>query len=366
MKTVLIRADVSVQTGSGHLRRCLVLAQALKAKGCRIAFLCRARDFDWRALAAGVDECMDLDWEVGAVEDAARVVELYRQLRADAAVIDHYHADDAYQRRLLDGGIRWLQFDGFMRQNFWADWILNANPNADEKKYKALLKRPQTQLLLGTSFALLRQEYGELQVNVTFRPKVQNILLTFGGGDDRGASVFCLEALKRVDPQIGRIVVLTKHNPHYEAIRAWSNHHPQINVRLCVDAPDVAKVMSEADLAVISGGTTVFETAALGIPSLIIAIAGNQEVNGPHWEQTGASLYLKRLDNLKAQTLHDSAMFLINDSQKRARMSETAKRLVDCRGASRVADILKGTAPFKGFEKNPQTKGAVPFIKSYD
>ena len=38
---IIIRTDASLQIGSGHLMRCLTLAEALRESGAKVQFICR-------------------------------------------------------------------------------------------------------------------------------------------------------------------------------------------------------------------------------------------------------------------------------------------------------------------------------------
>ena len=185
MIRILFRCDVSPTIGLGHFRRCLTLAEELKGRGASVLFACRSKGLDVReGLGNIADDWVDLEWSLAPESEVLEVIQLYRQRDIDIAVIDHYGADVPYQKALYRSGIRWLQFDGSARRPLWADWVLNANPAAEEGTYLPLKQRDETRLLLGPAYALLRPEFLKRRQQVSFREKVRKILLTFGGGDD--------------------------------------------------------------------------------------------------------------------------------------------------------------------------------------
>ncbi|MBW1793736.1 MAG: UDP-2,4-diacetamido-2,4,6-trideoxy-beta-L-altropyranose hydrolase [Deltaproteobacteria bacterium] len=341
MSRVLFRCDVSPRVGTGHLRRCLTLAEELKDLGAFVFFACRVADFDVaKELNGAADDWALLSWSLTPESDVDEVVQLYRRYQIDIAVIDHYRVDVQYQKRLYESGVRWLQFDGYAEQPFWADWVMNASPAAKESSYLPLRQRDETRFLLGPAYAFLRREFHQWRSKVKFRKQVQKILLTFGGADDKGATVLCLEAIKSLEPNIERVVLVTTANPRMAEIVNWSEKNENLNVTLHIDKEKVGRCTAEVDIAITAGGMTTFETAAMGLPSLIVQIADNQRLNAGAWQNKGAAIDIGPIEKLDPTFLEHQVSKLINDSQLRISMSHAGKALVDCLGAQRVARIL--------------------------
>lgn len=341
MPRFLFRCDVSPETGMGHLRRCSSLAMELREKGASIFFLCRAAKLDMaRELKGVTDDWTVLDWSLSPESDVQEVIRLYKQQEIDVAVIDHYRADEEYQKQLYGSGIHWLQFDGAARYALWADWVLNASPSAEESLYLSLKRREQLQFILGPAYALLRREFRQWQPQIRFRENVRRILITLGGGDDAGATVFCLEAIRSLDSTTERVVLVNSANPRIAGITDWVEKNSSLNVTLLINEQEIARSMAEADLAIISGGTTTFETAAMGLPSVIIQLADNQKYNAGAWQKLGAAIDIGPFDGLTASAFKHQVDSLVNDSGLRKSMAYTGRAMVDCLGAERVANIL--------------------------
>ena len=350
MGNYLFRCDVSPHVGTGHFRRCLVLARELKDLGADIIFACRMRNFEIRKeLTLLCDDWTTIDWSLSPESDAQEVVKFYKRYQIDITVIDHYRVDVAYQRKLYESGVQWLQFDNCSQQPLWADWVINPRLDAKTCDYSSLRQRDETQFLLGPSYALLRREFSQWHNHTGFNKNVKKILMTFGGGDDKGATVFCLEAIKDIDPAIERVVLATTFNPRLEDIINWKEAHNKVNVKVLIDEKKIGRRMSHMDMAITAGGTTVFEIAAMGLPSLIIQIAENQRGNAIAFNDGNAALFLGAREDISPSYLERQVARLVGNQQLRRSMSQTGKTLVDCFGAKRVAKILVSHRNKKNF-----------------
>ncbi|UPV97949.1 hypothetical protein M0K93_18085 [Paracoccus denitrificans] len=193
---VVFRCTANARIGMGHLARCREMARELGARGqaCHIAGLPDS-------LRQPGDTMLFASWtplpEDGpATEDAARVVALCRTEGTRYLVLDDYRGGDiAYQQVLADAGLRWLQqFDSSGEGDFLAPILVNASPYERPEQYRPRLRNPETRLLFGPRYAVLRPEFARIAVREDGRP-VRRILAAFGGGDDRGALDLVLAAL---------------------------------------------------------------------------------------------------------------------------------------------------------------------------
>lgn len=334
---VVIRTDASARVGLGHLRRCATLGKRLKAMGAEVHFLTRTEDIDPAMEVGGFAQtCVPLDPGLPPVADAVLTADHCRRIGADRLIVDHYQADEAYQLVLRDAGVRWLQFDGAAKMPLWADWVVSMSPAADDAHYRTLQRRAQTRLLLGPRFAILRQEFLDWRAPRPVSRLATRLLLSFGGGDDRGACRACLSALEKGD-KFEVMILSGSHNPQIPSIRQWLDRNPDVRVRLLLDDPDIARHMSGADIALTAGGTTTFETAMLGLPALIVEIADNQAPNARAWQRAGVAIDLGPLEKLDTAHLRAELVKLATDAELRERMAGLGRACVDGHGAERIA-----------------------------
>lgn len=337
---VVVRADASARIGLGHLRRCAALGRRLETAGVDVHFLTKTEDVDPAVEVGGFAKaCIRLEPALQGEADATRATEYCRSIGADRLIVDHYQADEAYQRVLLDAGIRWLQFDGAAKMPLWADWVVSMSPAADEVRYRALQRRPETHMLLGPRYAILRDEFLQWRAPRPVRRQATRLLLTFGGGDDRGACLACLSALPK--SSTFEVTILSgSSNPQIPSIRSWLERNVDIRARLLIDDMAVARHMAEADIAVTAGGTTTFEMAMLGLPALVVQIADNQRANTQAWERAGVAIDLGPLEQLDVDRLRNKLLALADDSVLRERMAARGRESVDGRGVDRISTAI--------------------------
>ncbi|MBI3096121.1 MAG: UDP-2,4-diacetamido-2,4,6-trideoxy-beta-L-altropyranose hydrolase [Rhodocyclales bacterium] len=337
---VVLRADASARVGLGHLRRCATLARRLRTAGAEIHFLAKTEDFD-PALEIGdiAEACVPIDPTLQGEPDAARTAAYCLNAGADRLIVDHYQVDEAYQSVLRDAGIRWLQFDGAANMPLWADWVVSMSAAADEARYRALQRRPETRLLVGPRYAILRDEFLRWRAPRPISLRANRLLLTFGGGDDRGACLACLEAL-RTTTEFEITILSSSYNPQIPSIRSWLERNPAIRGHLLLDDKDVARRMTKADIAITAGGTTTFETAMLGLPALVIQIADNQRANSQALERAGVAIDLGPLEQLDTDQLRDKLLGLAGAPGLRQRMANFGRESVDGLGAERIVREL--------------------------
>lgn len=328
-QSILFRCDADARLGFGHLRRCQALAGEMARRGFHCGFLTNA---------AGALPFKVFPTAFPGVCNADEILSRARQLGATSLVLDHYGANESCQVALRDAGVKWLQFEGTPAQPLWADWVLAASPAARSRDYAPLLRNPAARLLLGPQYAILRPEFEALRAE---RPagEVKQLVLTFGGGGDRGALELSLAALLPWRRDVRLHILTSGQNANLQKVRGLLQGHEQ-RVSLHVDAPDFPALLAAADLAVIAGGMTTFEAAALGVPFVVIEIADNQARNAAAWADLGVAVNMGPLGSFDARELRDQVESLASDVQRRRSMASRGRELVDGMGARRIAAEL--------------------------
>lgn len=340
---IAFRADASVDLGSGHVMRCLTLADQLREAGARTVFLCRPLEGHLgEQITARGHRCIELPRREGFDQDAADCRDaLSHGAPWDWLVVDHYGLDARWERALRPLAKKILVIDDLADRSHDCDLLLDQNLQAPGR-YAACVPAG-CQCLLGPDYALLRPQFAACRARLTPREGVvREILVSFGGGDAPNAAGQALDALRRLDrPDIAIRIVAGANNPHVATLAEQVRSIPNTHFQLATD--QMAELMSHADLGIGAPGSSTWERCAVGLPALLLSIAVNQEAIGAAVHEAGAAQYLGRIDDHDADAICAALQSLLHSPDELAAMSRRAWALVDGRGATRVAGKMMGS-----------------------
>lgn len=338
---LLIRPDASVSMGTGHVMRCLALAQAWQDSGGRCIF---AMADSTPAIAARLKEegiqVEMLKAAAGAAEDAAQTAQIAGRSNVGSIVVDGYQFNSAYQSAIKAAGFKLLFLDDNAHAApYSADLVLNQNLHATQELYAQ--REPSTQLLLGPRYAMLRREFRSRR---NWRREIhavgRKILITMGGSDPDNLSAMAIEAIQKLsDSNLETTVLAGGSNPHLPALKKLVGEQKSA-MRLIIDATNVAEWMTWADVAVSGAGTTFWEMCFLGLPSLLLVLAPNQQGVAVAAHEMKIAWSLGRPSDTIASTIVENLEALLNSRDERMMQSENGRSLVDGRGAERVVSFL--------------------------
>ena len=341
--SLLLRADASVAIGTGHVMRCLALAQAWQDVGGDAVFVMAEPlpSIRERLLAEKI-AVVPLDSAPGSRDDARYAAELAKR-RGDAwVVVDGYHFDSDYQRELKSAGLRVLFVDDNAHAgSYAADIILNQNAHADERQYE--MREPYTRLLLGSRYVLLRREFRPWREWTRTIPAVgRKVLVSMGGSDFGNVTAAMIPALKSIPVEgLDVAVVAGGSNPHLESLeRALQGAGD--GFRLLKDVADMPRLLAWADVALAAAGSISWEICALGLPALLVVTASNQMLAAHRVAALGAALNLDSATEGIAIAFPPVLLKLIESESMRQSLSLRARELVDGDGAARVVQALLG------------------------
>lgn len=322
---VWIRCDASNQIGFGHVRRCLTLARALQRLDLACGFLTRSPV----ELAGAVG---NEPFEVVAIRDDRSEIQQMAQL-GSVLVIDLLDVGEKYQRELHDAGVDFLTIDGSGRSPCWGKALLDPTVSqAGEEAVCDLMRRKGAKVLRGAKYALL-----EDSTSTEGATRMANrVLVSMGGGDDRGAIKKTLESLGRTSADLEIIVQCMANNPNLLEIEreAEDSRH---RVSVLIDQPVINHEAARSALAIAAGGITCYELAMMGIPFVVCPIAENQIRSGRAWELMGIAVYAGCMGELSEIKLSRIVDGLLKDQAVLDKMKWLGLNACDGKGANRVA-----------------------------
>ncbi len=340
---LVIRADASREMGTGHVMRCLALAQAWRdAGGCAIFAMAGEMPDIERRLKGDGFAVYRIAAKPGSEEDATLTADLAVRQRAWFVVVDGYQFDSQYQMSLKEAGLRLLFIDDYGHAGFYvADLVLNQNVYAREGLYKN--RSIETRLLLGPAFVLLRREFWPWRGRFRKNPKTaRKILITLGGSDLENVTLLILSSLQNLTADgIEVVAVVGAGNVHSASLEA-SSKSANDTIKLVRNISNMPELMAWADMAIISGGTTSYETVFMGLPSLIVVIAANQIQVAEKMAEIGAARNLGWHHDLAREHIQKIVEDFRANCDARDEMSKISRRLVDGQGTDRVITEMIG------------------------
>lgn len=342
-ESLIVRADGGPHLGSGHVMRSLALAQAWQATHGTSTFVLAqsAPVLEARLRAEGMT-VHRLAVQPGSADDAVQTVSVAQGQRAQWMVVDGYHFAADYQCIVKEADLRLLCIDDYVHAApYCADIVLNQNISANASWYTHIA--PYTQLLLGGRYALLRREFlawhdWRRETPATAR----RVVVSLGGADPDNVTLKVLQALWHVDiPDLEVVVLVGGCNPHHDVLDACVRAHPQ-NVRLQCNVTSMPDIMSWADMAVSAGGTTCWELALMGLPSLVISLADNQRRVAQALHTTGTAVHLGWHTTLSTTAIAQAITGLARDASTRQALIHRGQALIDGKGAHRAVLRMRG------------------------
>ena len=339
-QSLLIRADANTHMGTGHLMRCIALAQAWQAKNRPVTFITacdnpallnRLQNEEFNVVELPSAYPHPADWQT--------TQNILTQHPGAWVVLDGYHFEPAYQLKVKTAGHPLLIIDDTAHLDFYhADILLNQNINASQLTYRC---KPHVCKLLGTQYALLRREFWPWRSWQRDIPtEAGKVLVTLGGGDPDNQTFKVMQALKQVGiAGLEAMVVVGASNPHWEMLQTAA-HESQVTINLVRNVTNMPELMAWADVAIAAGGSTCWELAMLGLPMLLIVIADNQRGIAAGLDQAGVAINLGWFERVSAADIAAGLTGLMTDHNLWQQMSHRTQTVCDGWGSNRVVQAV--------------------------
>lgn len=359
----VFRVDSSLQMGSGHVMRCLTLADALAAQGAQCHFISRAhpgslfelirqRGFAVTALPAELSPAntqvvsrrakepvhapwLGCDWKTDAEQTRA----ILATVQPDWLVVDHYALDQRWEIALRLYCQKLMVIDDLADRPHQCDLLLDQNLGRQPQDYANLVPA-QCKVLAGPQYALLRPEFAALRAYSLQRrqqPALRKLLITMGGVDQSNATGQVLQTLKGCAlPQDCRIsVVMGLQAPWLQQVGAQAQAMPW-PTEVLVNISNMAQRMADSDLAIGAAGSTSWERCCLGLPTLLVVLADNQRFGAQALQEAQAALLIGDVSDIAMKL-----PLAINASASHHRLQEMSTATATTNDGRGVDKVLK-------------------------
>ena len=298
---IAFRVDIGNEIGTGHYSRMTALADAFTELNHQCMFY------------KGEDEPVDYS-------------------SYDIVILDTYIVSDEYIAAFNAPDRLTVCYDDNALYTYSCDILLNANLHAHELEFRFGPKTPH--LLLGGRYALLRSEFRDSPA-VTIRDHASHVFVCFGGSDARNMTPKVIHTLKEIDG-IHMSVVLGAYTKNDDEVLALSDKH----VTVYKKPKSISEIMRKCDIAVTAAGSMVYESAAIGIPSILIVQADNQHRIAEYLARKEIMACAGSWDNIDFSKLRNEVAALLKNRTRRHEISKALIGLVDKNGAHNAANAI--------------------------
>ena len=331
-----IRADANKTIATGHIMRCLAIAEELKRMGEKPLFISAddipkglieqkgyefvAIQSDWRNIEKEVDELHTV----------------IKRYNIRLLLVDSYYVTKAYLDN-LHIFTKVMYIDDFGKEIYNVDAVVcYANYYKDfslKERYS-----PKVRLLLGTNYTPLRSTFSNLPPK-EITSKIKEMIVLSGGTDPYDflwnfavsiieSSVY--ETLETINVICGRY-----YNKYEELIKKFAGDS-KLHFYKAVE--HIEEYMISADIAITAAGVTSYELCSVGVPAITYIVACNQRKNAEAFHKDGLMEYA---GDLRYDPVLERVIELLEgkyqDFEERKKVSEAMKKKVDGKGAQRIA-----------------------------
>ena len=328
---MVFRADASSLIGSGHVMRCLTLAQRLhKEENAKVVFimrrlsgnlidLVRKQGFDVLVLPPA-DQDYELEdyglWLTVPIEvDAQQTIEVLQHYLqehgfdvADRLIVDSYALDEQWEQMLRPYSREIMVIDDLANRRHDCDILLDQNFYLNKDVRYVGLVPEHCKMLLGPDHALLREEFYDVKKHPRKRDgTIKNILVFYGGSDLTNETEKAIKALVHLHDE--------GYNFTADIITGVSNSRREKIKHLCskyhffhyyCQVSNMAELMNKADLMLGAGGSTTWERLYMELPALVTAVAENQIQGCEDCCKAGMINYLGKAENVTVEIIREA------------------------------------------------------------
>lgn len=322
--------DEDRKRGMGHVIRCLALAKELKKSGAEITFIMKNH-------LAGVKEVINAGYTVKRLPvhsnqetDLKLIYDALRRIKPQVVINDILNTGKKYMLKIRETGAFLINEDDLGPGRELADVLVYslARPPVSSKP----------KMYAGPAYMTLKDEFKKThEKKKKIKKKINSVLVSMGASDPQSLTVKVLDALEKVGQDFTTIVIIGPAFIHHNELKnVLDKAQREYIIKSSVN--NMADFMYNADIAIISGGVSVYELAAVGTPSIVLC--QNEHENTNIFGDYGFAIKLGLGRLVSEEQITETIEELAKNILLRQRMSDLGKKLVDGRGAERVSRII--------------------------
>ena len=313
-ESCIFRVASHPSAGGGHINRSLALAEYL-SNYLKIKFVIDNKGRNWIPYIKkfGFDSI---------------TIKNFRKEKVAISILDGYK----FSKNELQ---KWRKISRFL--TFICDYKPNIHHyNVALFPSKKIKNGKKNKTFSGLQYALINKGIRNTK-KPRIKKRVHNILVCFGVFDSKNATGLTINILKGIAAKNHNLrtkVLMTSKSMHLNRVKDQIKNIDS-NIDLVTDKENIIPLLYKADLSIGSAGNNLLERTAMGIPSITITTAKNQDHLAKYLNQHGSTINLGSINKISVQKLEITINRLIKNHKLRLTMSRKGKALVDGLGVKR-------------------------------
>jgi UDP-2,4-diacetamido-2,4,6-trideoxy-beta-L-altropyranose hydrolase len=339
-KTIVFRVDggskrVSdgpIKRGMGHISRCLAIANELKKENnLNIFFITQTK-------TEGLKRIQDANYKVKKIPSNLKtkyeqnfVIDFLKKLSPDALIVDMLNTDTSFMSRIKEMGVFLVSIDDLGPGKKYSDLLVY-------NLIKQAKCKPEQKCYSGPSYIPINKFFSNLK-NKKIKKNCKSILVSFGSSDPGGFTIKTVRALEEMPENYDvTILVGPSFSKNYELKKILKKGKKRYKLKYNVNSKEFAKLIQKSDITITSGGLSVYEIAAIGTPGIVLC--QNEHENSNIFNKYGTAIKLGLGESLSTDNIRLAIKNLANNKKMRHDRSKRGRKLIDGKGAERIANMV--------------------------
>ena len=336
---VYILTEGGKNIGFGHITRCLSIFQAFEKRGATPVLLINGDNTIQTILKKKKYKL--LDW----LKETDQTREILRN--SDMVLIDSYLADRKFYNDVSEIVPIPVYIDDNRRLPYPRGIVVNGTTYAKKLGFQ---KNSKNTYFLGKQFALFRKEFWSIPTK-HIKKQISSVLIFLGANDSRNLTPKILKLFTTGYPEWKKNVVVTDGFNNLEELTLTKDRKTFIIKN--PDAKKIKELMMSSDIAITSGGQTIYELCRVGIPAVVIMVAENQKRSITDLHKLGAISFAGRWYDKNIITSIQKHVEAFHSYNIRVKQSSRMRKVFDGASTLRLVDELINYCKRYQYEKKP-------------
>ena len=330
MLNIIFRVDSSNIIGTGHICRCLNLANSIE--NANIEFICKnfnnnssnilKNKYKVHLIKSQNNINLNINTWLGEsqFEDAKKTIEIIKNKNIDWLFIDHYNINKEWEDYLKPHVKKIFVIDDYTNRHHNCDILLNQQIEND----KINIIPNTCKLLLGRKYILIKEKYLKISQEKQYPTKLKRINIFMGGGDPSNETLKIIKICYNLNNKLNNPfifdIVVGSSNKNKEIIKKYCKNKKEFNFYYNIDFME--KLLLNTDLAIGACGGTSYERCIMKVPTLVICIAENQKTVLQKFIDNNTIKYLGTINDNYEKKLINNMLYFYNNINELKKMSE--------------------------------------------